>query len=155
MIRMVLLSCVACLSTIGGVYGAATWKSGSSSLSDKGDQRKLQLLKTPMVSVPVLSDGQVLGYIVTRLQIAADSDLVKESSVQPEAFVADEAFRLIYEMAPRDIKAGRKLALKELTDGIASGTNARLGHDVVQDVMIDSWTYLSKQDMMRNHERAR
>ena len=107
-----------------------------------------------MVSVPILLDGQVLGYVVTRLRFAADSELVKESSIQPEAFVADEAFRLIYETAPKDIKTGRKNALKELTENIASGANQRLGRNVVKDVMIDSWTYLSKQDMMRNHERA-
>jgi hypothetical protein len=68
--------------------------------------------------------------------------------------VADEAFRLIYETTPKDIRAGRKNALKELSESIASGTNERLGRNIVKDVMIDSWTFLSKQDMMRNHERA-
>lgn len=154
MIRMILLSLVACLSTVGGVYGAVTWKSSMNAEPGKDEHTKLQIMKTPMVSVPILLDGQVLGYVVTRLQFTADSELVKESSVQPEAFVADEAFRLIYETTPKDIKAGRKDALKELTENIVSGANERLGRNVVKDVMIDSWTYLSKQDMMRNHERA-
>jgi hypothetical protein len=148
---MILLSLVACLSTVGGVYGAVTWKNPAKSDSSNDGHSKLQLLRTPMVSVPVLSDGQVLGYVVTRLQFTADSELVKESSVQPEAFVADEAFRLIYETTPMDIKAGRKQALKELISAIIAGTNKRLGRDVVKDIMIDSWTYLSKQDMMRSH----
>jgi hypothetical protein len=151
---MILLSLVACLSTVGGVYGAVTWKSSVSAEPDSDENRGLQILKTPMVSVPILSDGQVLGYVVTRLQFAADAKLLKESSVQPEAFVADEAFRLIYETTPKDIRAGRKNALKELSESIASGTNERLGRNIVKDVMIDSWTFLSKQDMMRNHERA-
>ncbi|CEJ87426.1 conserved exported hypothetical protein [Hyphomicrobium sp. GJ21] len=154
MIRMILLAFVACLSTVGGVYGAVAWKSSMSAEPNKSENHKLQMLKTPMVSVPILSDGEVLGYVVTRLQFTADADLLKESSVQPEAFVADEAFRLIYETAPKDLKAGRKNAIKELSANIASGTNERLGRNVVKDVMIDSWTYLSKQDMMKNHERA-
>jgi hypothetical protein len=111
------------------------------------------MMKTPMVSVPILSNGEVLGYVVTRLRFAADADLVKTSSIQPEAFVADEAFRLIYETTPKDIKTGRKKALNDLTANIIAGTNKRLGHDVIKDIMIDSWTYLSKQDMMRSHER--
>ncbi len=151
---MILLAFVACLSTVGGVYGAVTWKSSMSAEPNKSENHKLQMLKTPMVSVPILSDGEVLGYVVTRLQFTADADLLKESSVQPEAFVADEAFRLIYETAPKDLKVGRKNAIKELSENIASGTNERLGRNVVKDVMIDSWTYLSKQDMMKNHERA-
>lgn len=154
MIRLILLALVACISTVGGVYGGVTWKSSMIAKPSDDESHKLQILKTPMVSVPILSDGQVLGYVVTRLQFAVDAGLLKESSVQPEAFVADEAFRLIYEATPRDIKVGRKNALKELAENIASGTNARLGRKLVKDVMIDSWTYLSKQDMMRNHERA-
>ncbi|HVZ04418.1 flagellar basal body-associated protein FliL [Hyphomicrobium sp.] len=150
---MILLSVVACLSTVGGVYGAVTWKASAANTAGKEDVPKLQMMKTPMVSVPILSNGEVLGYVVTRLRFAADADLVKTSSIQPEAFVADEAFRLIYETTPKDIKTGRKKALNDLTANIIAGTNKRLGHDVIKDIMIDSWTYLSKQDMMRSHER--
>jgi flagellar basal body-associated protein FliL len=154
-IRLIALIVVACISTVGGVYGAVSWKSGTKAARVNDNQPKLQLMKTRMVSVPVLTDGQVLGYVVMRLQFTADSDLVKASSVQPDAFVADEAFRLIYETTPNEIKTGRKQAIKELTANIAAGANKRMGRDVVKDIMIDSWTYLSKQDMMRNNEHAR
>lgn len=149
MIRMIVLSVLVCFSTVGGVYGAVSWKAKANGASGKDDQQKLQILKTRMVSVPILSEGQVLGYVVTRLQFTADSDLLKLSSVQPEAFVADEAFRLIYETTPSEIKTGRKRAMQELAAKIVAGANRRLGRDVVRDVMVDSWTYLSKQDMMR------
>ena len=76
-----------------------------------------------MVSVPVMSDGQVLGYVVTRLQFAAVTEELKDSTVQPEPFVADEAFKRIYDTTPGDMKAGRKHALRELTADIASGIN--------------------------------
>ncbi len=155
MIRMIILAIAASLSTIGGVYGAVFWKTSANAPADKDAQSKLQVFKTHMVSVPILADGQVLGYVVTRLQFTADADLMKTSLVQPEAFVADEAFRLIYETTPDDIRKGRKQAFKELTAGIISGANERLGRDVVKDIMIDSWTYLSKQDMMRNNEHSR
>jgi hypothetical protein len=39
--------------------------------------------------------------------------------------------------------------MQELAAKIVAGANRRLGRDVVRDVMVDSWTYLSKQDMMR------
>ncbi len=152
---MIILAIVASLSTVGGVYGAVFWKTSANAPANKDEQAKLQTLKTHMVSVPVLADGQVLGYVVTRLQFTADADLMKGSAVQPEAFVADEAFRRIYETTPDDIKKGRKQVFKEMTADIVAGVNKRLGRNVVKDIMIDSWTYLSKQDMMRNNERAR
>ena len=108
------------------------------------------MMKTHMVSVPVMTDGEVLGYVVTRLQFTAVTEELKASTVQPEAFVADEAFKRIYDTTPGDMKTGRKQALRVLTANIASGVNKRLGRDVIKDVFIDSWTYLSKQDMMKN-----
>ena len=152
MIRSLLLAVITCLSTLGGLYGATTWKASAKAATAAGDQGKLQMLKTRMVSVPLLSNGEVLGYVVTRLQFVADMGLANLSTVQPEVFVADEAFRQIYEKAPEDMKSGRKQVVRELAASVASGANTRMGRDVVKDVMIDSWAFLSKQDMMRNHD---
>jgi flagellar basal body-associated protein FliL len=155
LIRMIILSIAACLSTVGGVYGAVVWKKSASEIANKPAEPKVQVLKTHMVSVPILAEGQVLGYVVTRMEFTADVDQLKTSTVQPEAFVADEAFKIIYDTTPSDIKTGRKQALRDLTSSIVSGVNKRLGRDVVKDVFIDSWAYLSKQDMMSSHDHAR
>lgn len=149
MIRSLVLALITCLSTIGGLYGAMTWKAAAKATSSDAEQGQYQMMRTRMVSVPLLSNGEVLGYIVTRLQFLADTSLLKASTVQPEAFVADEAFRQIYEKAPEDMKSGRKQVINELANNVAAGANKRMGRDVVKDVMIDSWAYLSKQDMMR------
>lgn len=155
MIRLLVLTLIACLSTIGGVYGAVSWKASMQPDAVMETEPKLQIMKTHMVSVPILTNGEVMGYVVTRLQFTADSELVKLSTIQPEVFVADEAFRQIYETTPNDIKTGRKQAIKDLTANVAAGANKRLGRDVIKDIMIDSWTYLSKADMMKNNERNR
>jgi hypothetical protein len=147
---MMILSIAACLSTVGGVYGAVAWKKSASENPDKDAQAKVQMMKTRMVSVPIMADGQVLGYVVARMQFSAITEELKTSTVQPEPFVADEAFKRIYDTTPGDMKAGRKQALRALTADIASGVNKRLGRNVIKDVFIDSWTYLSKQDMMKN-----
>ena len=150
MIRMLILCATACLSTVGGVYGAVMWKTTAVESPEKEAQGNTQLIKTRMVSVPIMADGQVLGYVVTRLQFSAFIDELKTSTVQPEPFVADEAFKRIYDTTPRDMKSGRKQALRELTADIATGVNKRLGRNVIKDVFIDSWAYLSKQDMIKN-----
>ena len=152
MIRSLLLAVITCLSTLGGLYGATIWKANAKAATAAGDQGKLQMMKTRMVSVPLLSNGEVLGYVVTRLEFVADMGLANLSTVQPEVFVADEAFRQIYEKAPEDMKSGRKQVVRQLAASVASGANTRMGRDVVKDVMIDSWAFLSKQDMMRDHD---
>ena len=149
MIRSLLIALIACFSTIGGLYGVMTLKANAKAATGEDSQSKLQMMKTRMVSVPLLSNGEVIGYIVTRLQFVADTSVVKPGSVQPEVFVADEAFRQIYEKAPEDMKSGRKQVIRELAGDVAAGANKRMGREIVKDVMIDSWAYLSKQDMMR------
>jgi hypothetical protein len=149
MIRSVLLALIACLSTIGGVYGASIMRANAKAASSDAAPSKLQIMKTRMVSVPLLSDGEIIGYIITRLQFVADTDLAKLSTVQPDAFVADAAFREIYEKAPDDMKSGRKQVLNEVVANVAIAANKRIGRDVIKDVMIDSWAYLSKHDMMK------
>lgn len=148
MIRSLVLALITCLSTIGGLYGAMTWKAAAKATSGDAEHDQYQMMRTRMVSVPLLSNGEVLGYIVTRLQFLAETSLLKGSTVQPEAFVADEAFRQIYEKAADDMKSGRKQVINELANSVAAGANKRMGRAVVKDVMIDSWAYLSKQDMM-------
>ena len=149
MIRSVILALIACLSTIGGVDGASIMRANAKAASSDAAPSKLQIMKTRMVSVPLLSDGEIIGYIITRLQFVADTDLAKLSTVQPDAFVADAAFREIYEKAPDDMKSGRKQVLNEVVANVAIAANKRIGRDVIKDVMIDSWAYLSKHDMMK------
>ena len=50
-------------------------------------------MKTRMVSVPIMADGQVLGYVVTRLQFSADYRRLKPARCSRKPFVADEAFQ--------------------------------------------------------------
>jgi hypothetical protein len=151
---MIVLSIVACLSTVGGIYGSAILKSYAKAAASNDKNDKVTLIRTRMVSVPIMSDGEVLGYVVTRLKFNASLDELTGSSIKPEPFVADEAFKLIYETGPKEVRAGRKLALRKLTSNIAEGVNKRLGRDLIKNVFIDSWTYLSKQDMIRNNERS-
>jgi hypothetical protein len=151
---MIVLSVVACLSTVGGIYGSAVLKSYAKATATSDENQKVMLMRTRMVSVPIMSDGEVLGYVVTRLQFTAALDELTGSSIKPEPFVADEAFKRIYETGPKEVRAGRKQALRKLTANIAEGVNKRLGRDVIKNVFIDSWTYLSKQDMIKNNEHS-
>lgn len=151
---MIVLSMVACLSTVGGIYGSAILKSYANAAVSNDKNDKVMLMRTRMVSVPIMSGGEVLGYVVTRLRFTAALDELAGSSIKLEPFVADEAFKRIYETGPKEVMAGRKQALRKLTAYIAEGVNKRLGRDVIKNVFIDSWTYLSKQDMIRNNERS-
>ena len=47
------------------------------------------------------------------------------------------------------MKTGRRQIIKAIAANVAVSANKRMGREIVKDVMIDSWAFLSKQDMMR------
>jgi hypothetical protein len=54
---MIVLSIVACLSTVGGIYGSAVLKSYAKATTTSDENQKVMLMRTRMVSVPIMSDG--------------------------------------------------------------------------------------------------
>jgi hypothetical protein len=144
-----------CAVTLGAVFGVAKWHSSDSKELSDGKASKKESFKTRMISVPILVGNEVQGYVVARFEFTADTDILKTSSVGPDSFVADEAFKAIYGEVSKDYRIVRKQDLKALTADIVMGVNKRLGAEFIYDVMIDSWSYLSKQDMEKADEHSK
>lgn len=111
------------------------------------------MLRTRNISVPVLDGGVVLGYVVARFEFSADSEVLKMTSVLPESLVADEAFKLIYSHDARVSRNTRKHDLEALTKSISDGVNKKVGERLVKDVLIETWSYLSKEDLEKLNEQ--
>lgn len=143
-----------CLVTLGSAFGTTLWMKGSGPKEAEGPLVHTETMKTRMVSVPLISDDQVQGYLVARFEIVVDSDVLKDIPFKSDVFVADEAFRAMYGFTTKDFRMSQKQDLQVLTSNMVAGANKRMGAPVVKDVLIDSWTYVTKQDMMKSHGNA-
>ena len=148
MIRLILTGIWVCILTAGASYGVAYWKENGGPLSKKDEYLDgLQYQKTRALSVPMVENGSVQGYIVARFVYTVEGRTMHQLSVPPEPFVVDEAFRRIYADERLDFRKLARYDLSVLTAAIKQRVNERMQADVIQDVMIEDFNYVSRDEL--------
>jgi len=141
MVRTLFIGIWAALIALVSTYAGATWQSGGtpSGESKQSGFAGLEYFHPPAITVPMISDGRLRGYVVAKLVYTADSHAVHAFPVDPEAFVMDEAFRRIY--------TDGKVEFDEMTKAIRTNVNTRLGADLVHDLLIEEVNYVDKESL--------
>jgi hypothetical protein len=145
MIRPILTGVWVCAATMGSAYVGATWQKPAAP-TDRPEQQVPDMtpVRTRMISVPVLADGAIRGYVVAQFAFTASAALMKQLPIKPDLFVVDEAFHLIYSAEMIDFRQFKKQDLAPLGKRIAENVNKRLGVRVVEDVLVQELNYVPK-----------
>lgn len=106
----------------------------------------VQAEKTRVINVPMIAGGAVQGFIVAQFGYTVDAAMMKKISVSPEVFILDEAFRTLYSDDHLDFTHIEKYDINKLTAHLIQTTNERLGSNVVKAILIQDFTYFSKQE---------
>ena len=136
------------LVSLGTSYAVATIEAGKGT-QPKAEKPTLQLEKTRVINVPMIAGGAVRGFIVAQFGYTLDAAKAKSLTVAPEAFLLDEAFRAIYTDDHLDFLHLEKYDVAGLTGRLVGATNRRLGADIVHDVLIQDFTFISKEENER------
>ncbi len=112
----------------------------------KAGASALESQKTRVINVPIVAGGAVRGFIVAQFAYTTDPGKTKTLSVSPEVFLLDEAFRTLYADDKLDFEHLDKYDITALTKRLVAATNARLGEDVVHDVLVQDFTFISKEE---------
>lgn len=148
MIRLVIIGVWVCAVTLASSYGAAYWAAGANfGKAEDPYLPGLEYKRVPTITVPMIIDGQIKGYVIAKLVFTADAGTLKKLSVDPVVFVVNDAFGEIYTNGR--VEAGKisKYNLKDMTDRIKDKVNARLNGPVVQEILIDGINYIDKNDI--------
>ena len=150
MIKLVLAGLWVCILTAGTSYGVAYWKENGTLLPAKDEYLDgLQYQKTRALSVPMVENGSVQGYVVAQFVYTVDGRTLHQLTVPPDPFVVDEAFRRIYADDRLDFHKLARYDLSILTTGIKQRVNERMQADIVQDVLIEDFNYVSKEEFQQ------
>lgn len=145
MIKPILTGVWVCAATMGSAYVGATWQKPAAPAAERPDNAELTPTRTRMISVPVVADGAIRGYVVAQFAFTAPAALMKQMPVKPDMFVIDEAFALIYAGETVDFRQFKKQDLPSLGKKIAENVNKRLGTRVVEDVLVQELNYVPKE----------
>lgn len=149
MIRLVLSGLWVCVVTLAASYTAASWKADRPVAATEAGVEGLQYQTTHVISVPMIKDGSVQGYVVAQFVYTIDGATLKRLSVPPEVFLLDEAFRTIYSDANLDFEHLEKYDINKLTQNLIQQTNVRLKGEIIRDVLVQEFNYISKEDAQK------
>ena len=134
---------------LGTSYAVAFIETPTKSGDAAGAKPSLQVEKTRVINVPMIAGGAVRGFIVAQFAYTVDAALAKSLPVSPDVFLLDEAFRTIYTDDHLDFLHLEKFDINGLTTRLVAATNKRLGADIVHDVLIQDFTFISKEENER------
>ena len=155
MIKLLLIGLwAASIASVAG-YAGLWWqlhRGGDAGIAEPAHgsgEAALQQVKTRSISVPMIANGEVQGYIVAQFAFLADAAMLKGSAVPPEPFLLEEGFRAIYASPTTDFQHLEKFDLASLTKTLVERMRERLGSDLVREVLVQEFTYVSKADIRK------
>ncbi|MGQ7792550.1 hypothetical protein ACUN0C_09095 [Faunimonas sp. B44] len=147
MIRFLLTGAWVCAVTVASSYFALQWKLGSGPEAGGSPLAGVSLEKTRAISVPMIADGRIQGYVVAQFAVTVDSEKGGRLPVPTQAFVIDEAFRAIYSDPTFDFRNLARYDLAALTRSIAAKVNARLADEVVREILVEEFNFVPKSEV--------
>lgn len=148
MIRILVTGLWICAITLLSSYAAVYWGTGMRS-NAKSDQylEGLEYQKIRPIHVPIIAEGAVQGYILANLVFTADASTLRSLPVPPTTFIIDEAFRQIYADDSLDFRKLSKYDITSLLKKVRATVNERLGSDIVKDILVENFNFISKDDV--------
>ncbi|QTL04300.1 hypothetical protein J5J86_02835 [Aquabacter sp. L1I39] len=148
MVKFLLIGLWVCAVALGSSYGAAYWAAGAAhAKADDPYPPGLDYRRLPPVTIPMVIDGQIKGYVLAKMVFTADAATLRKLPVDPSIFVTHSVFNEIY--VNGRIESGKiaKYDLSAMMSRIKAAANTYIGGDVVQEVLVDSINYIDKTDM--------
>lgn len=142
MIRSAVIGLWVCAVTIAGGYAGTKWLPEEKHSDAAEGLGKTTLIKLRQMSVPVVIDSKVSGYIVCQFSILALADVLKTLAVKPDGFIFDAVFKGIYTGSSFDITKINKDSWPDLANSIKSAVNERYGREILRDVVLEDFTFV-------------
>ncbi|PWB81686.1 MAG: flagellar basal body-associated protein FliL [Methylocystaceae bacterium] len=149
MLRLLAIGIWACSVTLASTYGAAYWKTHKVAASQDAHAEKLEVRKVKPITVPIISNGTLKGYISAEFSYVVDAPNKSHGSSDPDSYLMDEAFRQIYADNSLDFHHIEKFDLNALTRELTQRVNQRLGSNALKEILVKSFAFIPKEDIPR------
>lgn len=151
MLKAVLLGVWVIAVTAAATYGAVFLsQSQPQAGADLEEDLGVESFKTEMTSVPMMRNGEIIGYVIIQLAFQADRKFLEALHAEPVPYLIDSAFRVIFGTGDVDFRRLRGSDLDRLTLEIRDNANRRLGQKLIRDVLIMQLNFVRKEDIRTN-----
>jgi hypothetical protein len=172
MIKLILTGLWVCLVTLGSTFAIVSWPASTAGPQPPAAPAPapaspqahaaptpahgppsaplaagMEMVKTRMISVPIVTDNAVQGYVMAQFAFVADSKTLKHLAIKPDVFLVDEAHKAIFSGGSIDFRQFTKQDLRGLTKEIAGAVNKRLGTRLIEDVLVQELNFIPKDQV--------
>jgi hypothetical protein len=116
---------------------------------------KLEFVKTDMLSVPVVQEGTVKGYFLSKFVYAADVEKLKKLALPIDTLLVDEVYTYLFSNPAIDFSRVEGVDLEAMRNGLKDSINQRVGDDLIYEVMVEQVDYLTKEQIRDNALKRR
>ncbi|MEF2550834.1 hypothetical protein VQ042_05555 [Aurantimonas sp. A2-1-M11] len=147
MIKLLAVGLWVCAVTLGSSYVMASINSAPTEVAEPDYFAGLDYRKTENITIPMIKDSAIRGYILARFVYTIDGKTVSELKVPPDPFILDEAFRRLYSTDGFDFDEPTRFDMTSLTDGIRDAVNARYSKEIVKEILVDQFDFIAKEEI--------
>lgn len=94
-------------------------------------------------TVPVIGEGGVNGYLLTKLAYKANKDLVAKQVVPLPQMITDELYTLLVGKKMIDVATAGSFDIDAFRGIVKDGLNKRLGAEVIAEVYVEQIDYIT------------
>ncbi|RJT39005.1 hypothetical protein D3227_15025 [Mesorhizobium waimense] len=156
MIKFIAAAIWICAATLGAVFYSFQ-VAGEKGVGEtpKPMLGGLDYVKTDMISVPLIRDSRIDGYFLTKLVYTVEPAEIKKLSIPAGTLMTDQVYSYLYGNPQIDFTKKETIDLDAFRNAIRETVNARVGVELVHDVLIDQVNFLTKDEIRDNAMRRR
>ncbi len=148
MIKLILTGVWICVLTLGSVYFSMQM-AAAPRVDDEAAARAaaMELVKGGQATIPVISDGAVKGYFLTRLSYTANKDLAAKQVLPINEALTDELYSLLVGERLIDVSKLDRFDVDAFKARVKDGLNKRFGDEVIDEVLVEQIDYIAKVEV--------
>lgn len=152
MLKIALIGLWVIAVTAGAAFSAAYLlpTSDAEHSAEAAEDQGVEQLRAEMTSIPMMREGEIVGYVIIQLSFAADRALLASKKIEPVPYINDAAFRVIFSDAGIDYRRLKPGDLDRLTKEIGEEANQKLGFALVRHVLIEQLNFVRREDIRTN-----
>lgn len=148
MIKLLMVGLWAGGVALGGAYLSTMLgqEDPAHAASEEGE-KTIEYVNTDSLSIPIIRDGKVSGYVVTEMSFAIHKPEQAGEEAGPTPYLIDAAYRTVFQNISADFGHLKPQDLQELAAKVRKEANHRLGKDMVQDVLVSSLNFIARDEI--------
>lgn len=148
MLKLILTGVWVAVVTLGSVYFSIQMSKAPDPADEAAKKKAIEeLVRGEVTTFPVIADGRVEGYFLTRTSYIVDKTRMPLVTMPIPVLLTDELYTAL--VGDKVIRVGenKDFDLLAFRQRVKEALNKRLGQDVIMDVIVEQVDYLSKEDI--------